>query len=158
MAVSPGGLGTLLALILIGPVIYSGRYVWKKLGFVTLTKYLRRPRRTEGEEVEGLNEGNGEEDDDHKLTTNEYLFAMVGYAIGIGNVWRFPYVIATNGGSAALLAYIICAIFVAVRSIISHIQVQSLSNLWYFLIWNHPHTTYASPFCTLSHEVANVHL
>ncbi len=120
MAVSPGGLGTLLALILIGPVIYSGRYVWKKLGFVTLTKYLRRPRRTEGEEVEGLNEGNGEEDDDHKLTTNDYLFAMVGYAIGIGNVWRFPYVIATNGGSAALLAYIICAIFVAVRSIISH--------------------------------------
>ena len=115
MAVSPSGLGTLLALILIGPVIYSGRYVYKKLGYVTLTKSLRRPRDTEGEEVEGLNEANGEEDDDHKLTTNEYIFALVGYAIGIGNVWRFPYVIATNGGSAALLAYIICAIFVAVR-------------------------------------------
>lgn len=77
MAVSPSGLGTLLALILIGPIIYSTRYVYKKLGYVTLTKSLRQPQDTEGEEVEGLNEANGEEDDDHKMTTNEYLFALV---------------------------------------------------------------------------------
>lgn len=130
MAVSPSGLGTLLALILIGPIIYSTRYVYKKLGYVTLTKSLRQPQDTEGEEVEGLNEANGEEDDDHKMTTNEYLFALVGYAIGIGNVWRFPYVIAKNGGSAALLAYIICAIFVSVRSTyhqLLHIDVSQLN-------------------------------
>ena len=43
----------------------------------------------------------------------EYLFAMIGYAIGIGNVWRFPYVIAQNGGSAALVAYLVCLFLVA---------------------------------------------
>ncbi|KAL7454735.1 hypothetical protein ACHAWC_006343 [Mediolabrus comicus] len=79
-------------------------------------KYRRRGHNDATEvEAEGLNEENGKEgeEDDHKMTTNEYIFALVGYAIGIGNIWRFPYVIATNGGSAALLAYIICAIFVA---------------------------------------------
>ena len=110
MALSPSGLGTLLALIFAGPIIYATRYVYKK--------YRRRGHNDATEvEAEGLNEENGkegDEDDHNKMTTNEYLFALVGYAIGIGNVWRFPYVIATNGGSAALLAYIICAIFVAV--------------------------------------------
>ena len=30
-----------------------------------------------------------------------------------GNVWRFPYVIASNGGCAAVVAYLICAVLVA---------------------------------------------
>ena len=33
---------------------------------------------------------------------------------GIGNIWRFPYVIASNGGAAALFAYLVCAVLVAV--------------------------------------------
>jgi len=47
------------------------------------------------------------------VKTIHYLFALVGYAIGIGNVWRFPYVIATNGGAAAILAYMVCAFLVS---------------------------------------------
>ncbi|OEU14466.1 SNF-domain-containing protein [Fragilariopsis cylindrus CCMP1102] len=46
-------------------------------------------------------------------TSTQYLFSLIGYAIGIGNVWRFCYVIAQDGGSASLFAYIICTIFVA---------------------------------------------
>jgi neurotransmitter:Na+ symporter, NSS family len=33
---------------------------------------------------------------------------------GIGNIWRFPYVIANNGGAAALFAYLVCAVLVSV--------------------------------------------
>ncbi len=43
----------------------------------------------------------------------QYLFGLIGYAIGLGNVWRFCYVIARDGGAAALLAYMICFIFIA---------------------------------------------
>ena len=106
MAVSPSGLGTLLALIFIGPIIYLARYLYRKRRGLRDHDDTPSPADTEGADGEG--EGREE------LKSSEFLFALVGYAIGIGNVWRFPYVIAQNGGAAALFAYIVCAIFVAV--------------------------------------------
>jgi len=39
------------------------------------------------------------------------ILALIGSAIGLGNLWRFPYLVGTNGGAAFIIIYLICVVF-----------------------------------------------
>ena len=48
-----------------------------------------------------------------------FILASVGFAVGLGNIWRFPYVTGENGGSAFVLIYLLCAFGIGVPILMS---------------------------------------
>lgn len=43
-----------------------------------------------------------------------FLLAAIGSAVGLGNIWKFPYVTGMNGGGAFVLVYVGCVILVVI--------------------------------------------
>ncbi|MDZ4380574.1 MAG: sodium-dependent transporter [Parvibaculum sp.] len=52
-----------------------------------------------------------------------FLMAAIGSAVGLGNVWRFPYLAGENGGGAFILIYAATTLAIALPILISEIML-----------------------------------
>ncbi|MEX2587629.1 MAG: sodium-dependent transporter [Actinomycetota bacterium] len=43
-----------------------------------------------------------------------YVLATIAGVVGLGNIWRFPYMAGLNGGGSFVLAYVICVLLIAI--------------------------------------------
>ena len=67
-----------------------------------------------------------------------FILAAAGSAVGLGNIWKFPYITGENGGGAFVIIYILCVVAIALPIMISEVYlgkkgksnpVQSLINI-----------------------------
>jgi NSS family neurotransmitter:Na+ symporter len=57
------------------------------------------------------------------------IMSAVGSAVGLGNIWRFSYILGINGGGAFLLVYILCVCFIGLPVLISELTIGRSSGL-----------------------------
>lgn len=63
------------------------------------------------------------------------ILATVGTAVGLGNVWRFPYVVGDNGGGAFLLVYVAALLLLGIPGVIAE-----------FIVGRHSHANAVDSF------------
>jgi NSS family neurotransmitter:Na+ symporter len=56
-----------------------------------------------------------------------FILAAIGSAAGLGNLWRFPYLVYEHGGAAFVLAYLICAFLLGLPLLILENGLGQLS-------------------------------
>lgn len=52
-----------------------------------------------------------------------FILAAAGAAVGLGNIWKFPYLTGTHGGSAFVLVYIICVAALGIPLMMAEIML-----------------------------------
>ncbi len=57
------------------------------------------------------------------------LVAMVGSAVGLGNLWRFPYLVGRNGGAAFIIVYVAIALIICLPIMLSEEIIGRRSGL-----------------------------
>ncbi len=77
------------------------------------------------------------------------LLAAAGSAIGLGSIWKFPYVVGENGGGAFIILYVVCSLVFGLPLVMNEFLIGKLSgksaygafrsisgtNHWQWLSW-----------------------
>lgn len=61
----------------------------------------------------------------HGMWSSRWLFvlAAAGSAVGLGNIWKFPYIAGENGGGAFVLLYLLCVAFVGIPIMMAEVLI-----------------------------------
>ncbi|PCJ65372.1 MAG: sodium-dependent transporter [Candidatus Hydrogenedentota bacterium] len=61
----------------------------------------------------------------HGLWSSRWTFilAATGSAVGLGNIWKFPYIAGENGGGAFVLIYLLCIAFIGIPVLMAEILI-----------------------------------
>lgn len=52
-----------------------------------------------------------------------FILAATGSAVGLGNIWKFPYIMGENGGGAFVLVYLLCILGIGIPVMMAEVLV-----------------------------------
>ncbi len=52
-----------------------------------------------------------------------FILAAIGSAVGLGNLWKFPYITGENGGGAFVIVYLLCILLIGLPILIAEITL-----------------------------------
>ncbi len=58
-----------------------------------------------------------------------FVLAAAGSAIGLGNIWKFPYICGENGGGAFVVVYLVCIVMIGLPIMLSEFLIGRKSQL-----------------------------
>lgn len=58
-----------------------------------------------------------------RFSSSGFILAAIGSAVGLGNMWKFPYITGQNGGAAFFLLFIICLIVVGLPVLMAELAI-----------------------------------
>ncbi|XP_048258777.1 sodium- and chloride-dependent glycine transporter 2-like [Haliotis rufescens] len=65
----------------------------------------------------------------------EFLFSVIGCMVGLGNIWRFPYICFHSGGAAFLIPYFLSMFVCGMPAILLELMYSQYSNLGPGRVW-----------------------
>jgi len=52
-----------------------------------------------------------------------FILAATGAAVGLGNIWKFPYIMGQNGGGAFVLVYLLCILLIGIPIMMAEVMI-----------------------------------
>ncbi|WP_330997711.1 hypothetical protein [Psychrosphaera haliotis] len=52
-----------------------------------------------------------------------FILAATGSAVGLGNVWKFPYIMGENGGGAFVIVYLVCIFAIGIPVMMAEVLI-----------------------------------
>ncbi|KAM9414549.1 sodium-dependent neutral amino acid transporter B(0)AT3-like isoform 2-T2 [Salvelinus alpinus] len=85
---------------------------------------------------EGMEDNKGREERPKWNNKAEYLLTCIGFAVGVGNVWRFPYLCQIYGGGAFLIPYLIALVFQGLPLLYLELAIGQRLRMGSIGVWN----------------------